>query len=198
MSSPVWMPSPCPSLGSGHNSELSEANTPPPLQPPPCPAKRMFRIQSLLNPAAPGDGYQSTTSLSPPPTPAYTVKTCSTASTPVPQTPSTPGADIKRQKLTKDAPVFSKGQVKGIVNFPPHESIGKNDGLSSSERQSLIEQHQRFKIYPSGRDDEGRIGDYVRHIPYSSEKKKFFASTGRDAFDGKSRLSYRHQRQILT
>lgn len=146
----------------------------------------MIKIQSLLNPSASSNSFRITTSISPPPTPAYTVQDSSASSTPVPQTPSTPPPNAKRQKLTKDAPVFVKGQVKGTVGYPPHECTEIHDNLSPSERASLVEQHQRFQIYPCGRGQAGCIGDYVRHIPYSSEKKTFFANTGRDAFDGKS------------
>jgi hypothetical protein len=79
----------------------------------------------------------------------------------------------KRQKIPKDAPVFSEGnKTVGYVNYPPHEA---------GDDQNLAAQHRRFQIYPLG--EIFRKG--VRHIPYNSDKKDFLDKTGRDAFESK-------------
>ncbi|CAO2655868.1 Nn.00g046710.m01.CDS01 [Neocucurbitaria sp. VM-36] len=77
----------------------------------------------------------------------------------------------KRQKIPKDAPIFSEGnKVVGYVNFPPYES---------GDNQSLVLQHRKFQVYPL--DEISKKG--VRHIPYNSDKKDFLDKTGRDAFE---------------
>jgi hypothetical protein len=79
----------------------------------------------------------------------------------------------RRQKIPKDAPVFSEGnKIVGLVNYPPHEAEGD---------QNLAIQQKRFQIYPLG--EIFRKG--VRHIPYNSDKKDFLDKTGRDAFESK-------------
>lgn len=79
----------------------------------------------------------------------------------------------RRQKIPKDAPVFSEGnKIVGFVNYPPHEAEGDQD---------LTNQHRRCHIYPLG--EILRKG--VRHIPYNSDKKDFLDKTGRDAFESK-------------
>lgn len=70
----------------------------------------------------------------------------------------------------KDAPKFLQGRPVGQVNFPPHHP----------DSESLRRELQRFVIYPP----KG-ISRYPRHIPYSSDKKRFFAKTGREAFEGR-------------
>jgi len=76
----------------------------------------------------------------------------------------------KRQKLAKDAAVFTKGRPKGEVCYPPHEA---------GDDEEMREQHEKFQIYPMG-----HIAKFPRHIPYNSEKKSFLDKTGRDAFEG--------------
>jgi len=79
----------------------------------------------------------------------------------------------KRQKIAKDAPIFSEGnQTIGHVNYPPHE--GDSD-------HNLRAEHKRFQVFPLG--EIRRKG--VRHIPYNSDKKDFLDKTGRDAFESK-------------
>ncbi|KAF2725764.1 DNA-binding domain of Mlu1-box binding protein MBP1, partial [Polychaeton citri CBS 116435] len=99
-----------------------------------------------------------------------------------PTTPLTPPAP-KRQKLVKDAAVFIKGEPTMAVNFPPFECNEASIHLSKDQKQELERKHREYEIFPSGKRDTGLIANYVRHIPYSSEKKKFFAQTGREAFD---------------
>ncbi|KAF1929981.1 DNA-binding domain of Mlu1-box binding protein MBP1 [Didymella exigua CBS 183.55] len=81
------------------------------------------------------------------------------------------GAILRRQKLAKDAPVFSEGtKTVGYVNYPPHEA-GNNRDLQAC--------HREFRVFPLG--EILRKG--VRHIPYASDKKDFLNKTGRDAFE---------------
>lgn len=144
----------------------------------------MLKIQSLLNPSTQDNLYhQSKRIASPPPTPAYTVNTASPAASPRAEPTTTPSPS-KRQKLVKDAAVFVRGNVKGAVNYPPFECTEDAICLSEAQKDELATQHQCFEVFPSGHGNQGHIGDYVRHIPYSSEKKSFFGKTGREAFDG--------------
>lgn len=148
------------------------------------PAATMLKIHSLLNPTS-DYRYPGHHTNTPPPTPAYTTHGYSQAGTPQPETPNTPSPS-KRQKLIKDAAVFLRGgAIKGNINYPPFECTEDSLCLDSYQRQELAREHERFQIFPCGRGDEGLISDYVRHIPYSSEKKSFLNKTGRDAFDGK-------------
>lgn len=71
--------------------------------------------------------------------------------------------------MAKDVAVFSKGKIKGEINYPPHEQ------LEEATRREV----QKFKVYPLG-----SIGEYCRHIPYNSEKKGFLEKTGRESFEG--------------
>ncbi|KAF2178237.1 DNA-binding domain of Mlu1-box binding protein MBP1 [Zopfia rhizophila CBS 207.26] len=76
----------------------------------------------------------------------------------------------KRQKIPKDAAIFTEGsKVIGNINFPPYEA---------GDDKQLASQHRKFQIHPMG-----EISKYVRHIPYNSEKKDFMAKTGREAFE---------------
>lgn len=78
----------------------------------------------------------------------------------------------KRQRVAKDAPIFTDGiKTVGHVNFPAHEA--HNDS-------GLTAQHHRFQIYPLGEIQKRG----VRHIPYNSDKKDFLEKTGRDSFEG--------------
>ncbi|KAG9189040.1 hypothetical protein G6011_05908 [Alternaria panax] len=77
----------------------------------------------------------------------------------------------RRQKIPKDAPIFSEGnRTVGNVNFLPHEA-GNN--------HELLQHHRRFQIYPLGEI----LKKGVRHIPYNSDKKAFHEKTGREAFE---------------
>jgi hypothetical protein len=118
-----------------------------------------MKIQNLLNPfCADHHEYRHTTSSTP-------------AAHPVAAVPSP-----RRQRIPKDAPIFSEGnRPVGNVNFLPHEA---------GDDQELLAQHRRFQIYPLG--EIYKKG--VRHIPYNSDKKDFLEKTGRDAFESKSCL----------
>lgn len=85
--------------------------------------------------------------------------------------PGTPSSPLGRKpKISKDAPVFARGKVKGDVRFPPYEDV-------PDER--LRQEIERFAVYPYG-----RITQYPRHIPYNSDKKGFQEKTGRESFEG--------------
>jgi len=86
----------------------------------------------------------------------------------------TPNPPRKKQKLSKDAAIFTKGKTRGEVRYPPCEYQDANHGAA----------HATFKIYPVG-----HIADYPRHIPYNSEKKAFLDKTGRESFEGVTSLA---------
>lgn len=121
-----------------------------------------MNIQSLLNSPS-GDGH----------THRSVAATSSPRSLSPPHNYPAPAVVPKRQKLAKDAPVFSEGtKIVGHVNYPPHEA--DND-------RELEAQHRKFHVFPSG--EIQRMG--VRHIPYNSDKKDLFQKTGREAFESK-------------
>ena len=76
----------------------------------------------------------------------------------------------KKQRLAKDAAIFTKSRPRGSIRYPPFEAYDDID---------LMAQYQKYQIHPLG-----RIADYCRHIPYNSEKKSFLLKTGRDCFEG--------------
>ena len=84
--------------------------------------------------------------------------------------------------MPKSAAVFVKAEPKGEVNYKPCEI----------QDEKVAAEHRRFQVEPIG-----RIGDYPRHIPYSSDKKSFQQRTGRDAFEG-SRYHEDQPEQKLT
>ncbi|KAF2628786.1 hypothetical protein BU25DRAFT_420731 [Macroventuria anomochaeta] len=114
-----------------------------------------MNIQSLLNSPSGGSGeYQRAA----PPCPPSAQRCLAHSVVP------------KRQKLAKDAPVFSEGtKIVGHVNYPPHEA--GNDRI-------LEARHREFSVFPLGQI----LKKGVRHIPYASDKKDFLDKTGRDAF----------------
>jgi len=71
--------------------------------------------------------------------------------------------------MIKDGAVFSKGKVKGEVNYAPFEQFD----------DETLREIQKFEVYPLG-----KIQEYSRHIPYNSEKKSFLEKTGRESFEG--------------
>lgn len=72
--------------------------------------------------------------------------------------------------MVKDSGGFVKSKAKGIVNFPPFESLDEHS----------LREIRRHQIYPWG-----KIQEYCRHIPYNSGKKDFYDKTGRESFEGK-------------
>jgi hypothetical protein len=85
---------------------------------------------------------------------------------------STPPPGRKKQKLSKDAAVFTRGSIRGQCRYPPCEH----------QDEVLTAHHQQFEIHPIG-----HIGEYPRHIPYNSEKKSYLERTGRESFEGMNR-----------
>jgi hypothetical protein len=91
--------------------------------------------------------------------------------------PSTPRSGMhlphpppsKKQKMSKDAPVFVEAETHGEVRYPPWESY---DSTCEAELN-------KFSVYPMG-----RMKRFPRRIPYNSEKKDFYGKTGRGAFEG--------------
>jgi len=71
--------------------------------------------------------------------------------------------------MTKDAAVFSKGKIRGDMNYPPFERFD----------EATLREIEKFDVFPLG-----KIQDYPRHIPYNSEKKSFLEKTGRESFEG--------------
>ncbi|KAF3482594.1 putative APSES transcription factor Xbp1 [Arthroderma uncinatum] len=74
----------------------------------------------------------------------------------------------KKQKISKDAAVFTRGRVRGQLKYPPCEY----------QDEKLAEAHRTFEIHPMG-----HITEFPRHIPYNSEKKSFLEKTGRESFE---------------
>ncbi|PGH13496.1 hypothetical protein AJ79_03626 [Helicocarpus griseus UAMH5409] len=74
----------------------------------------------------------------------------------------------KKQKISKDAAVFTRGRIRGELRYPPCEY----------QNQELEEAHRELQIHPMG-----HITEYPRHIPYNSEKKSFLEKTGRESFE---------------
>ncbi|KAK4236641.1 hypothetical protein C8A03DRAFT_35432 [Achaetomium macrosporum] len=62
----------------------------------------------------------------------------------------------------------SRSKIKGVVNFPPFESL---------DEASLLEV-RRFHVHPFG-----SIQETSERIPYNSGKKDFFIKTGREGFE---------------
>lgn len=122
-----------------------------------------MKIQHLLNPfCTDHDGYRSSES----PTPGFMPRSVA-PNTSVP----------KRQKIPKDAAIFSKGnKTVGFVNYPPHEA---------GDNKALAAQHLKFRLYP----ERDISSEGVRHIPYNSDKKDFMEKTNRVAFEGMSFFS---------
>lgn len=76
---------------------------------------------------------------------------------------------MPKQKMAKDAAVFTKNKPKGAINFPPYENLD----------ESSLRLVRKFQVYPFG-----KIQEYSRHIPYNSGKKDFYEKTGRESFEG--------------
>ncbi|KAI8954087.1 hypothetical protein F4801DRAFT_45797 [Xylaria longipes] len=120
----------------------------------------MISLSSLLNPAPPGPSIGNRF----PPSPESSSPTDSYVEDSVfPDRPTMP-----KQKMPKDAAVFTKSKPKGAINFQPYEDL---DEVS-------LRLVRRFQVYPLG-----KIREYSRHIPYNSGKKDFFEKTGRESFE---------------
>jgi hypothetical protein len=120
----------------------------------------MSAISSLLNPSK--DSGEDRTLPSPS---MSAVSLGPTATTPA----SLTSPPLKKQRLAKDAAVFTQGKVRGEIRYPPFEDYDAG----------LREELEKFAVHPLG-----NIGQFRRHIPYNSDKKDFMEKTGRDAFEG--------------
>jgi hypothetical protein len=89
--------------------------------------------------------------------------------TPAPSDADSPtGPPAKKQKLAKDAAIFTKHDVRSPIRYKPHERYGER----------TLDQLHEWSVYPLG-----RIGEYRRRIPYSGGKSDFEKKTGRKAFE---------------
>jgi len=128
----------------------------------------MAAIRSLLNPVLERNNDESRT------TPTYLPSP--SASDHMRDYSPTPSQPIrKKQKISKDQAVFTRGPIRGECRYPPHEY----------QDEMLAAYHQQFEVYPMG-----EIAEYPRHIPYNSEKKTFLGKTGREYFEGKDACCY--------
>jgi hypothetical protein len=122
----------------------------------------MLSVASLLNPAK-----SETRGTRLPSSPSTAVVVSSSSHDSV--LPSTQPS-VKKQKMSKDGAVFTKGKIKGDVNFPPFEDFDEDS----------LRQLKKFEVYPLG-----KVQEFCRHIPYNSEKKTFLEKTGRESFEGR-------------
>ncbi|KAK7981893.1 APSES transcription factor Xbp1 [Apiospora saccharicola] len=119
----------------------------------------MLSVASLLNPAPSGPSRHRL-----PPSPVASSPTNSFAD----ETAFFDRPIMPKQKVAKDAAVFTKGKPKGTVNFQPYERLD----------EPSLREARKFQVFPLG-----KIQDYCRHIPYNSGKKDFFEKTGRESFE---------------
>jgi hypothetical protein len=115
----------------------------------------MAAIHSLLNPMP--EAEECSLQLPSPCSSAYT------------RNFSPPPPSRKKQKVSKDAAVFTRGIIRGECRYPPCEY----------QDEILAAHHRQYELHPMG-----RIAEYPRHIPYNSEKKSFLDKTGRESFEG--------------
>ncbi|KAI0863688.1 hypothetical protein F4860DRAFT_501683 [Xylaria cubensis] len=120
----------------------------------------MLSLSSLLNPAPPGSSFGN--QLPPSPESSSPTDSCAEDSMFLDR-PTMP-----KQKMPKDAAIFTKSKPKGAINFHPYEDL---DEVS-------LHRVRRFQVHPLG-----KIREYSRHIPYNSGKKDFFEKTGRESFE---------------
>jgi hypothetical protein len=80
----------------------------------------------------------------------------------------------QRPKPRKDEPALRLQATRG-VNFRPFDRI---------DDPAILQELQRWGIWPPLAD----IARYCDRIPYHSEKKNFGNVTGRDSFEGLSRM----------
>ncbi|KAI0447830.1 hypothetical protein F4803DRAFT_571483 [Xylaria telfairii] len=120
----------------------------------------MLSLSSLLNPVPPGPSIGNRF----PPSPESSSPTDSyMEDSGFPDRPT-----MSKQKMPKDAAIFTKSKPKGAINFQPYEDLDEES----------LHSVQRFQVYPLG-----KIREYSRHIPYNSGKKDFFEKTGRESFE---------------
>lgn len=77
--------------------------------------------------------------------------------------------------MSKDGAIWTKGKIKGEVNYPPFEQLD----------EETMREVNKFQVKPIG-----MIQQFSRHIPYNSEKKSFLEKTGRESFEGKRNTTW--------
>lgn len=97
-----------------------------------------------------------------------------------------------RSKAKKDGTLFVKGPTIGKANFPPFELTDDLEDLTDTEKAELAAQHKRFKVRPHSETGDGYIGEYVKYVPYRSEKDNSLKEAGRDGFHGTYSISDKH------
>ena len=83
----------------------------------------------------------------------------------------------KKQKLSKDAAIFIKGEIQGDCRYPAYEC----------RNMDLTTHHIAHKIHPLG-----KIMHYPRHVPYNSDRKAFGKKTRRNGFQGMQDTCVQH------
>lgn len=145
----------------------------------------VMKIQSLLNPSAAVNSTRPDTMATPSTTRATPIDSVVDPSL-EPDTPSTTTA--LGRNTTYNSSKKTTEVAHGKVNFPAFEIDEDSICLSPAQQEELFRQHSRFNVNPSGFNKGDLVSDTTKHIPYSSEKKRFFGKTGRDGFNGR----YRH------
>lgn len=144
----------------------------------------MMNINSLLNPPPSPNRLPPCSSFNPTPSPSHHSEAYTAPTTPSTRILLSPMAS-PRPRLPKDAAIFTLSATNGQVNYAPYECTERHAVLSPDERHELKQQHRRFRLFPSG-GEERLIGEYVRRVPYNSDKKGFsFGKTGREGFERK-------------
>ena len=94
---------------------------------------------------------------------------------------------------------FEPGTPRQPVNYAPWEVTEQHTVLTKDERHELRHMHEVFQISVFPPPPEGAstlIGDYVKFVPYNSEKRSF-RKLGRAGFDCES-FKHAHVRRQLT
>lgn len=68
------------------------------------------------------------------------------------------------------------------VNYQPWECSETHSSVAKETRIELAEKHNEFQIHPRGGAD-GLIGDYIKTLPYNSDKKRGVGNAGRTKFE---------------
>ncbi|KAK4130572.1 hypothetical protein BT67DRAFT_217408 [Trichocladium antarcticum] len=119
----------------------------------------MVSVASLLNPEPPRAPLPTSR-------PIAAVRAPQTLSFHHETTPARPSVETLRMAKNANPPAGCK--AKGVVNFPPFETLD----------DAALREIRRFQVHPFG-----SIQDTCRRIPYNSGKKDFYSKTGREFFE---------------